>query len=483
MRKAILKKFILLLILTVSISGAFFYVIVSHVILNNTQEDMRLTLQMLDESIDYEKDLQSQIVSLKKLVDNKITRFTILKEDGSVCADSEVADYEELENHGDREEIVEAKKDGVGYSTRYSSTLETKMMYIAMQSDKSDYYLRVAIPFSGPQQYLILLMPAILISMVIALVISIIFAENLTKSITKPLSDVTKKLEDFKENSELKFEKYKYEELNVIADTVTKMSESIRTYTESIKFEKMVRQEFFTNVSHELKTPITSIRGYMELLQGDFAKDEQTKEEFMERIIKETENMTTLINDILMISRLETHEAEMIVSEVRISILLGDVIKTLKPYADKNGITFHVECKPLIIEANPQQMRELLINLISNAVKYNKLGGKVEISIVSEGQDLDIVVSDTGVGIPEECISRIFERFYRVDKGRSKKVGGTGLGLSIVKHIVNYYNGTIEVKSELEKGSRFEVRIPDIVNSGIENTHAESEDQEDLKIG
>lgn len=475
MRKAILKRFILVLILTVFISGTFFYIIVSRVILNNTKEDMLVTLQMLDESIDYERDLQSQITSLQKLVDNKITRFTILDEEGNVRADSEVEQYDSLENHNNREEIVKAKEKGVGYSTRYSSTLNTNMMYIAMQSDKSDYYLRVAIPFAGSAEYLILLMPAILVSMGIALTISIIFAESLTKSITEPLSDMTEKLGGFKENTEFQFEPYEYEELNVIADTVTKMSESIRKYMDGIEFERMVRQEFFTNASHELKTPITSIRGYAELLQAGFAKDEKTKEEFMNRIIQETENMTTLINDILMISRLETHEAEMIVSEVRISILSADVIKTLKPYADKNKVTFHVECKPLTILANPQQMRELLLNLIGNAVKYNKPEGCVNVEITSENEDLKIIVSDTGVGIPEESINRIFERFYRVDKGRSKKVGGTGLGLSIVKHIINYYNGTIQVKSVLDQGSRFEVHIPDVVDNGMGAAHAVSE--------
>ena len=483
MGKAILKKFILVLIFTVFFSGIFFYITVSRVILNNTKEDMLVTLQMLDESIDYKMDLQSQITSLQKLVNNKITRFTILDGDGAVCADSEVAEYMRLENHANREEIVQAKQEGIGYSTRYSSTLNTNMMYIAMKSNKADYYLRVAIPFAGSTEYLLLLMPAILVSMAIALVISIMFTENLTKSITQPLADVTKKLENFKENNELTFEQYEYEELNVIAETVMKMSESIKKYMDGIEFEKMVRQEFFTNVSHELKTPITSIRGYAELLQGGFAKDEKKKEEFMERIINETENMTTLINDILMISRLETHEAEMIVSEVRISILLEDIIKTLKPAADKNEINFHVECKPLTIQANPQQMRELLSNLIGNAVKYNKPGGSVDIVIASENQDLNIVVADTGVGIPEESMNRIFQRFYRVDKGRSKKVGGTGLGLSIVKHIVNYYNGTIEVSSVLDKGSRFEVHIPDIVDLGLETVHPGIESDQNIKIG
>lgn len=174
--------------------------------------------------------------------------------------------------------------------------------------------------------------------------------------------------------------------------------------------------------------------------------------------------MTNLINDILMISRLETKEAEVDLIEVRICPLIQEVCDSMEPLAKECKVTLEMNCKPLVMTANTQQLRELFSNLISNAIKYNKPGGKVLITVTSEVKDFVLVVEDTGVGIPEEAKQRVFERFYRVDKGRSKKMGGTGLGLSIVKHVVNYYNGSIELDSKLTEGSKFTVRLPLIQN-------------------
>ena len=222
----------------------------------------------------------------------------------------------------------------------------------------------------------------------------------------------------------------------------------------------MIRQEFFSNASHELKTPITSIQGYAELLESGMIQDESTKADFASRIKKEAVRMTGLINDILMISRLEAKEAEVTFSDVRVSVLLEEIIDSLKPQAAEAQVFVHVDCQPLMIHANLQQMRELLTNLISNAIKYNRPGGQVWINIRETDGQMVIRVKDNGVGIPSDSLDRIFERFYRVDKGRSRKQGGTGLGLSIVKHIVNFYHGTIHVSSEPDMGSEFTVFLP-----------------------
>ena len=189
-------------------------------------------------------------------------------------------------------------------------------------------------------------------------------------------------------------------------------------------------------------------------------QDEAMKQDFAGRIKKEAVNMTGLINDILMISRLEAKDAEVVKTDVRISVLLEDIIESLKPAAAVSQVFIHVDCQPLCLRANVQQMKELLSNLISNAVKYNHPGGQVWVNIREQDGNMMIRVKDNGMGIPSESLDRIFERFYRVDKGRSRKQGGTGLGLSIVKHIVNFYHGTIRVTSELEKGSEFVVSIP-----------------------
>lgn len=142
------------------------------------------------------------------------------------------------------------------------------------------------------------------------------------------------------------------------------------------------------------------------------------------------------------------------------SPLLEEIAESLKPAAAQSQVFIHIDCQPLCIKANVQQMKELLTNLVGNAVKYNHPGGQVWVTIREQDGQMVIRVRDNGVGIPEESLDRIFERFYRVDKGRSRKQGGTGLGLSIVKHIVNFYHGSIHVASQLEKGTEFTVTIP-----------------------
>jgi two-component system phosphate regulon sensor histidine kinase PhoR len=335
------------------------------------------------------------------------------------------------------------------------------MLYVAIRSTESDFILRMAIPYTGMKEYLMLLLPAVWLTFLIAIMYSAFSADSFATSITKPLKEISQEMLKVKgDYTDLSFETYQYPEINIIAETTTKMSKNVKDYLNQIEMEKQIRQEFFSNASHELKTPITSVQGYAELLESGIIQEEGQKRDFLNRIKKEAANMNNLINDILMISRLETKDAEVLKTNVRLSIVLDDIIESIKPLAASHEVLIHMDCKPICIYANTQQMKELFGNLISNAVKYNKPGGEVWVKVREEDRNLIVQVKDNGVGIPKESLSRIFERFYRVDKGRSKKQGGTGLGLSIVKHIVNFYHGTISVRSELDKETEFTVKIP-----------------------
>lgn len=464
MRKEILKKIILVLIVAITVISLFFFVMVSASIRNTTQEDMRMNLTMLDNSLNYQEDLQKQIVSLTTTIDTKTARYTIMDLEGNVLADTFFSELDLSKPHADREEFMEAVEYGTGESNRYSESLDHLMLYIALRSLRSNCILRIAIPFYGNREYLLKLLPAIVISMCAAFLVAILTAGKLAKSFTKPIQNIARKMEEYnKESMELSFETTAYKELNMITNAVQQMSNSVKEYMEKVEFERMVRQEFFSNASHELKTPLTSIRGYIELMSGGFDMPKQQRTEFMGRVLLEIEHMTTLINDILMISQLETKENEVTESEIRMSILLEDIMGTMHPLALHNHIHLHCDCKPFIIKANLKYIRELISNLVSNAIIYNKPEGNVHIVVTNDERALIITVTDTGVGIPKETQSRVFERFFCVDKGRSKKVGGTGLGLSIVKHIVNYYNGSISVISKVEEGSMFTCIIPEII--------------------
>lgn len=461
MQKAIFAKFIELLLLALILNSLIFYIVTGSVLLKNSRKDMLYTLETVDSILDYSGDLEAQADRLSHVTQSNRNRFTIIGVDGTVAAETGVEDTANMDNHLEREEVQNAILHGSGDSRRYSRTLSENMLYVAYRSQSGDYVLRLATPFSGMKDYLIMLLPAIFLSFAVALIGSAFSAERFVNSITKPLKEISKEM--LKVNgdyTDLHFERCKYPEINVIADTTNEMSHNVKEYLDRIELEKQIRQEFFSNASHELKTPITSIQGYAELLEQGIIQDESTKQDFLRRIKKEAVNMTNLINDILMISKLEAKEAKVIMSEVRIAPLLDEIITSLSPLAASAGVYIHVDCSPLTCYGNIQQFTELFNNLISNAIKYNRPGGQVWVTVSEEDHNMVVKVKDNGTGIPEDSLPRIFERFYRVDKGRSKKQGGTGLGLSIVKHIVNYYHGTIEVNSKMEVGTEFLVRIP-----------------------
>lgn len=461
MKKAIGYRFVIVLIFALLISGIISYIVAGRQILNSSIEHMTQIIRTIDLSMDYNGDIQKQIMILKEKAVGENDRITVLRLDGSVCADTDTQNVSSLENHRDREEIQEALDNKAGSAVRKSHTLGKEMLYVAIKSENEEYVIRLSKYYDGLTDYMRVLLPSLLLGFMVVLSISLLIAFRLTEDITKPLNEIAEEMLHMEgANPEFDFKTYKYQELNIISYTTDKLTESVKDYIDKVNFEKIVRQEFFSNASHELKTPITSIRGYAELLQNGIPRDEETKEDCIRRIIKETENMTNLINDILMISKLETNEASIEISEVRLSPLLNEVAESLQPFADTNQVTLHLDCQPIMLEGSRQQMHELLTNLITNAIKYNNPEGEVWVEISRSREELIIVVKDNGIGISKEDCERVFERFYRVDKGRSKKIGGTGLGLSIVKHIVAFYNGEIDLESEIGKGSTFTIHIP-----------------------
>lgn len=461
MKKAILIRFIGILTLALIVSSVIFYYFIGKRILSNDIANMIDTIHVVDYSIFYENDLQEELLKLHNLALGNLKRITIVDLQGTVLGETDADNIKDLENHIERREIQEAITNGEGYATRYSSTLKKSMLYVAVLSQNEKYVIRMAVPYTGILDYIVLIFPMLLLGTSVAFLVSVFISIRFTNTITLPLKEISKELKKINKNDfNFAFQKYRYEELNVISDSTVKLAKEVREHNEQIEFEKKVRQEFFSNASHELKTPITSIKGYAELLDQGFVKDEETKKDFMTRILKETDNMTGLINDILMISRLETKEAHVTFSMVRMGPLLEEIFESLEPIAVDYEVTMLKECQPIEIEASAKQLRELLMNLISNGIKYNHPGGFVKVMISEEEEDIVITVSDNGMGISEEDKERVFQRFYRVDRGRSKKMGGTGLGLAIVKHIVEYGKGTIHLNSKLGKGSIFTIRLP-----------------------
>jgi two-component system phosphate regulon sensor histidine kinase PhoR len=227
------------------------------------------------------------------------------------------------------------------------------------------------------------------------------------------------------------------------------------------RLERM-RSEFVANVSHELKTPITAVKGFAETLLGGAVNDEETARSFLQIIYDESDRLNRLIGDILELSKIESRRVPLTFSPVEVDSFVSKSVKLMESEASRKNIELSMQIEPgLYVEADEDRLRQIVMNLLSNGINYTPDGGRVSVKVEGLGDDhIRISISDSGIGIPKKDLPRIFERFYRVDKARSRSSGGTGLGLSIVKHLVELHKGTISVTSSLGVGSTFIIELP-----------------------
>jgi two-component system phosphate regulon sensor histidine kinase PhoR len=238
---------------------------------------------------------------------------------------------------------------------------------------------------------------------------------------------------------------------------VDKLNEDI---TKLKKLER-VRSEFLGNVSHELRTPIFAIQGMIETLLQGAIDDKEVNRDFLQRALHNTQNLNTLLGDLIEISRIESGEMKMSFRYFPVREFLVNVVADLQELARLKEIQLLLEDPGSTAEVmgDKERLKQVMVNLIENAIKYNKPGGRVVVSYRPSAGAVQVLVQDAGVGIPHEHLTRIFERFYRVDKERSREAGGTGLGLAIVKHIVEAHGSKVEVRSEVGKGSTFSFEL------------------------
>ena len=281
-------------------------------------------------------------------------------------------------------------------------------------------------------------------------VLSVFLAWLLSTILVKPLARVTKAIEDLTDGMlDEEISVPDYTETELITDAFNKMVNRMKILDES-------RQEFVSNVSHELKTPLTSISGYAELIETGMASEQDTVR-FAHGIHNSANRLLTLINDIIRLSELDGTEEEADTELLNLHEMAQNCVEMLKMSAEKHNVTIALNGTECYVTANRQMMEELLYNLCDNAIRYNNPGGSVDVQTYSREGHTNLVVKDTGIGISKEHQERIFERFYRVDKSRSKSTGGTGLGLAIVKHIIAKSHAELQLESEPGKGTTIRV--------------------------
>ena len=377
--------------------------------------------------------------SIENQVDN--LRITVINKDGSVAYDSDV-DASKLSSHLDRPEVQEALKKGTGEDERRSDTLSESVFYYALKMDNGQI-LRVGKEARSVFSILLSTLPVSIGIGILLVLICMVLAHYLTKSMVKPIDKMAADLDHINE-------------VEVYPELVP-FARKIRAQHEEILSAANTRQEFTANVTHELKTPLAAISGYAELMEAGMANEGAIKR-FSGEIRKSAARLLTLINDIIKLSQLDSGNAGEVLEPVNIAEIAEDSVEMLSLGASKNQVTISYEgVKEADVKIGKELAQELVFNLIANAVRYNKKGGKVFVKVFKDDTHILFSVEDTGIGIPKEHQERIFERFYRVDKSRSKELGGTGLGLAIVKHICSLTDGDLVLKSEVGKGTKISV--------------------------
>lgn len=357
-------------------------------------------------------------------------RVTWIDEDGTVLYDND-ASAELLSNHNDRPEIQEAFDKGSGEAIRKSDTMKKNTFYYAVLLDNGTV-LRVATNAQSIWSVFMSAAPIIALIILLIIAICIFLSHMLTKQLLLPIEMMAENLEDSDYESP-------YKELDPLA-------EMLRSQHADILAAAKARQDFTANVSHELKTPLTAISGYAELLDGGMVGEEQQKH-FYQEIRKNADRLLALINDIIRLSDLDRKGHEPSFGVIDLYEVVKECMDELTVNAKQRNVNISLDGESCNVHGSKDMLKELVENLAQNAIRYNNAGGKVWVSVTKRNGRSVLTVKDNGIGIPASEQQRIFERFYRVDKSRSKATGGTGLGLAIVKHIVEIHDAKIELDS------------------------------------
>ena len=297
-------------------------------------------------------------------------------------------------------------------------------------------------------------------------VMHVIAERSVDRTLIAPLqriSDVTKAIVEGAVSGRIVLDQTAQSEVILVAEAINRLAEkATRDITEMRRLER-VRSEFVGNVSHELRTPIFSVQGYLETLLDGALEDPDVSRQFVDKAYKNALRLNALLSDLIDISRIESGELRMSFRYFDLRGLLRDLMTTLEIRAAQRTVTLHLElpeASEISVYGDKERLLQVLTNLVDNAIKYNREGGSVTVRVTPVNRKIQVTVQDTGIGIPVEAQARIFERFYRVDKDRSRAVGGTGLGLAIVKHILEAHNAQLSVESEPDVGTSisFELR-------------------------
>ena len=397
-------------------------------------------------------------------------RVTLIAADGTVIGESSLPMDQllQMDNHLSRPEVLDAKDENESYASRYSNTLKTDFIYFVKQVDQNQFgfkYIRIAQSLKSVENLATKYREFYYLIIAIIIFVIIIAWFILKSWLTDPISELTKAASDISQG-DLKRRvaiRTGVIEIDELADNMNKMTIALERGYIGIKRMEKVRSEFLGNVTHELKTPISSISGYIETLLEGAINDKTVNIGFLERALENAHRLEELVTDLVEISRIETGELKMNFEYFNIFDILKNLIKDAKQRNTNKKIKIDLDLpdKKLFVYGDKSRLDQVISNLLSNSLRYTDEG---YIKVKANRRDDEIVFSiiDTGIGITQKAIKRIFERFYRTDKARDRQIGGTGLGLSIAKHIIEAHGSKVYVDTVEGKGSTFSFGVTTI---------------------
>lgn len=419
-------------------------VLILSVFYSYSDKQLKEQLRVVETVVEAELNESGNTAFITNNIDPNI-RITLISPSGKVIADN-IEDASTLDNHANREEIIKAKKNGEATVTRNSDTQKEKVYYFAKQLDDGNI-LRVSSQATNIGNFFKDYIVYILICILAVIIAAVFVSFAITKSIIKPIRRLGQNLDDV--------DKFKFD------DELQPLVNALLQQKRKQKMLDKQKKQFTANVSHELKTPLTSIAGYAELIETGMAKEEDIKP-FAGVIRKQALRLVSLSEDIIQLSQLEESDDEnMSFESVDLYDIANNCVEALTINALNKNVTLSLSGEQCYIRGKAQLVEEMVYNLLDNAIRYNKENGTVTVTVTPLSKGASVSVKDTGIGIPAKYQDRIFERFFRVDKSRSKATGGTGLGLAIVKHITQLHGADLKLESEEGKGTQIIVTFKD----------------------
>ena len=419
---------------------------------------------LLSDSVDMVDSVRVAEAKLQEFVrehESKDLRVTLVKPDGRVVFDNMSKNYRHFANHAKREEIAEALKVGQGTSVeRQSKTLKQDYFYVASYFPKAQLIVRTALPYNDDLTKSLQADQHYIWFAIVAIILLTVVLYRFTYRLGKNVSKLTIFAYKADHNESLEVEdlaNFPDDELGEIAERIIKMYKRVQT---TRKEQDILKRQLTQNIAHELKTPVASIQGYLETILDNPHINEQTKEQFLQRCYAQSERLTSLLHDISTLNRLDDGSDMIDFEAVDITQLVADITKETALVRQERKMTFDNQLpERIVVKGNRSLLYSVFRNLTDNAIAYAGEGRTITLEAREQGNKWHFIFRDNGQGVPPEHLARLFERFYRVDKGRSRKMGGTGLGLAIVKNAVLLHGGTIRVSNLPEGGLKFEFTI------------------------